>query len=161
LILYSIFLERLSSWFGISSTTVSWINYNLLNRSVFISIKSNQLSVFQLFIEFLKDPFLVHYSSSYTPLLSVAVISNSAGNHHLYPDDAKRLISFSALVLSLNITRFENTIAINFSTNIRKLEAVLFSTAQRAQKSQTAITQVHVAGSPVQISNGANILASC
>jgi len=35
---HSILLERLSSWFGISSTAVSWIKSYLLNRSLYINI---------------------------------------------------------------------------------------------------------------------------
>jgi len=61
------------------------------------------------FIEFLNDPSLLLYSSSYTPLLSVGVISNSAANHHLYTDDTQLLLIFSALDFSHNITHLENT----------------------------------------------------
>jgi len=31
-------LERLSSWFGISSTALSWIKSYLLNRSLYVDI---------------------------------------------------------------------------------------------------------------------------
>jgi len=60
-------------------------------------------------MEFLKDPSLVFYSSSYAPPLST-VISNSSVNHQLYADDTQLLLSFSALDFSHNITHLENTI---------------------------------------------------
>jgi len=67
---HSILLEHVSSWFGISSTVLSWIKSFLLTV-LSISILKTTLSVFQLLKEFLKDLSLVLYSLSYTPLLSV------------------------------------------------------------------------------------------
>jgi len=66
-----ILLERISSSFGISSTALPWIKSYLLNRSFYVNIENSKSSVLQLFMEFLKDPSLVLYSSSYTPLLSI------------------------------------------------------------------------------------------
>jgi len=70
------------------------------------------------FMEFLKGPSLVLYSSSYTPLRSV--ISISSANHQLYADDTQLLLKVetsdflmthgSALDFSHNITHHENTI---------------------------------------------------
>jgi len=45
---HSTLLERLSSWFGISSTALSWIKSYLLNRSFFVNIENPKSSVFQL-----------------------------------------------------------------------------------------------------------------
>ena len=45
---HSILLERLSSWFGISSIALSWIKSYLLNRSFYVNIENSQSSVFQL-----------------------------------------------------------------------------------------------------------------
>jgi len=45
---HSILLERLSSWFGISSTALSWIKSYLLNRSFYDNIKNSKSSEFQL-----------------------------------------------------------------------------------------------------------------
>jgi len=45
---HSILLERLSSWFGISSTALSWISSYLLNRSFYVNIENSKSSVFQL-----------------------------------------------------------------------------------------------------------------
>jgi len=44
---HSNLLERLSSWFGISSTALSWIKSYLQNRSFNVNIEKS--SVFQLF----------------------------------------------------------------------------------------------------------------
>jgi len=54
-------------------------------------------------MEFLKDPPLVLF------LYTTTVTSNSAVNHHLYADDTKLLLSFSASDFSYNITDLENT----------------------------------------------------
>jgi len=43
---HSILLELLSSWFGISSTALSWINSYLLNRSFYVNIENSKSSEF-------------------------------------------------------------------------------------------------------------------
>ena len=68
---HSIFLERLSSWFDITSTALSWIQAYLLNRSFYVNIENFKSSVFQLFTVFLQDQSSILYSSFYTPLLLV------------------------------------------------------------------------------------------
>jgi len=45
---HSILLERLSSWFGISSTALFWIKSYLLNRSFYVNIENSKSYVFQL-----------------------------------------------------------------------------------------------------------------
>jgi len=45
---HSILLERLSSWFDICSTALSWIKSCLLNRSFYVNIENSKSSVFQL-----------------------------------------------------------------------------------------------------------------
>jgi len=44
---HSFLLERLSSWFIISSTALSWIKYYLLNHS-YVNIENSKSSVFPL-----------------------------------------------------------------------------------------------------------------
>jgi len=39
---HSILLERLSFWFGISSTALSWIKSYLLNRSFYVNIQNSK-----------------------------------------------------------------------------------------------------------------------
>jgi len=84
---HSIILERLSSWFGISSTSLSlsfslsWIKSYLLNRSFYVNLENSKSSVFQLL-------FGVPQGSVLGPLLFIlyttplsTVISNSSANH--------------------------------------------------------------------------------
>ena len=108
---HSILLERLSSWFGITSTALSWIQSYLLNRSSYINVKNSKSSVFQLLYgvpqESVLGPLLfILYT---TPLSTV--ISKSSADHHLYADDTQLLLSFSAADFSYNITHLENTIS--------------------------------------------------
>jgi Reverse transcriptase (RNA-dependent DNA polymerase) len=45
---HTILLERLSAWFGFTSTALSWVKSYLLNRSFYVSIEGSVSSVFQL-----------------------------------------------------------------------------------------------------------------
>jgi len=45
---HSILLERLSSWFGIPSTALSWIKSYLLNRFFYVNFVNSKSSVFKL-----------------------------------------------------------------------------------------------------------------
>jgi len=105
-----ILLERLSSWFVISSTALSWTKSYLLNRFFYVNIENSKSSVFQLLDG-------VYHGSVLGPLLFIlyttplsTVIFNSAANHHLYVDDTQLLLSFSVLDFSHNITHLEYTI---------------------------------------------------
>jgi len=85
---------------------------NLIYKTVLaISILKTPNHLYSnIFMEFLKDPSLVLYSSSYIPILSVLSYLIKSANHQLYADDTQLLISFSALDFSHNITHLENTI---------------------------------------------------
>jgi len=75
---HSILLERLSSWFRMPSTALSWIKSYLLNRSFDVNIENSKSSVFQLLYAVSQGSVLVLYSSSYTPLILSTVISTSS-----------------------------------------------------------------------------------
>ena len=45
---HSILLERLSAWFGITSTALSWIKSYLLNHSFYVNVENTKSSLFQL-----------------------------------------------------------------------------------------------------------------
>jgi len=139
---HSILLERLSSWFGISSTALSWVKSYLINRSFHVSIDNSHSSVFQLL-------YGVPQGSVLGPLLFIlyttplsTVISNSSANHHLYADDTQLFLSFSALDFSHNITLLENTISdvsnwmsANFlSLNPSKTEFLIIGLPQQLSK---------------------------
>ena len=62
---HSILLERLSAWFGINSTALSWIKSYLLNSSSMSKLKTPSLLFFNFSMVFLKDPFSDLFFSSY------------------------------------------------------------------------------------------------
>jgi hypothetical protein len=60
---HSILLERLTSWFGLDRTVLSWISSYLTNRSFCVSLNDFKSSSFPFKLGFLKDLFLVHFYS--------------------------------------------------------------------------------------------------
>jgi len=143
ILFFSILLERLASWFGISSTAL-FLNksYFLLNRSFYVNIENSKSSVFQLLHwvpqGFILGPLLfILYT---TPLSTV--ISNSSANHHLHADNTQLLLSFSALDFSHNVNNLENTItnesnwmSSNYlSLNPFKTEFLIFGLPQQLSK---------------------------
>ena len=106
---HSILLERLFSWFGITSTALSWIKPYLLNRSFYVNIENTKSSLFQLLYgvpqwSVLGPLLFILYT---TPLSTI--ITNSSANHHLYADDTQLFLSFSAADFSYNISHLEHT----------------------------------------------------
>ena len=139
---HSILLERLFSWFGITSTALSWIKSYLLNRSFYVNIENTKSSLFQLL-------YGVPQGSVLGPLLFIlyttplsTVISNSSANHHLYADDTQLFLSFSAADFAYNISHLEHTISnvynwmsSNFlSLNPSKTEFLLVGLPQQLPK---------------------------
>jgi len=127
---HSILPERLSSWFGISSTALSWIKSYLLNLSFYVNTENSKSSVFQLLYgvpqgSVLGSLLFILYN---TPLSTV--ISNSSANHQLYADDTQLLLSFSALDFSHNVTHLENFLSLNPS----KTEFLIFGLPQQLSK---------------------------
>ena len=61
---HSILLERLSAWFGITSTTLSWIKSYLLISSLDVKVENTKSSLFQLL-------YGVRQGSILGPLLSI------------------------------------------------------------------------------------------
>ena len=100
---HTILLERLSSWFELTSTALSWVKSYLLDRSFNVSIDGAVSPVYQLL-------YGVPQGSVLGPLLFIlyttplsTVISNSSANHHLYADDTQLFLSFSAASYSHSI----------------------------------------------------------
>ena len=139
---HTILLERLSAWFGITSTALSWVKSYLLNRSFYVSIEDSVSSVYQLL-------YGVPQGSVLGPLLFIlyttplsTVISNSSANHHLYADDTQLYLSFSAAGFSHNITFLEtaisnvsNWMSANFLTlNPSKTEFLVIGLPQQLSK---------------------------
>ena len=142
LIIQSFLSVCLSSWFGITSTALSWIKSYLQNRSFFVNIDNSKSSSYQLL-------YGVPQGSVLGPLLFIlyttplsTVISQSPVNHQLFADDTQLFLSFSAANFSLNITCLEQTISdvsnwmsSNFlSLNPSKTEFLLIGLPQQLKK---------------------------
>ena len=139
---HSILLERLSSWFGITSTALSWIKSYLSHRSFYVNIDGSKSSTYQLL-------YGVPQGSVLGPLLFIlyttplsTVISNSSALHQLYADDTQLFISFSAADFAYKITHLEQTISnvsdwmsSNFlSLNPSKTEFIVIGLPQQLKK---------------------------
>lgn len=108
---HSILLERLSSWFGITSTALAWLKSYFLNRSFYVTIDNSKSSSYQLL-------YGVPQGSVLGPLLSFlystplsTLISQSSVQHQLFADDTQLFLSFSAADFSFNITHLEQTVS--------------------------------------------------
>ena len=108
---HSIQLERLSSWFGVTSNALSWIKSYLLNRSFSVNIESSKSSSYQLL-------YGVPQGCVFGPLLFILyttplskVISDSSLSQKLYADDTQLNMSFSAADFSHNIAHLEQTVS--------------------------------------------------
>jgi Reverse transcriptase (RNA-dependent DNA polymerase) len=98
---HSIVLERLSSWFGITSTALSWIKCYLHNRSFYAKIDNSKSSSYQLIYgvpqwSVLGPLLFILYT---TPLSTV--ISQSPVNHQVFADDT-HFVFQSLLLTSLS-----------------------------------------------------------
>ena len=123
---HSILLERLFSWFGITSTALSWIKSYLLNRSFYVNIENTKSSLFQLL-------YGVPQGSVLGPLLFILyttplgiVISSLSANHHLYVDDTQLFLSFSAADFACNISHLEHTIYLMSTTGCHDCHLTFF-----------------------------------
>jgi len=108
---HSILLERLTSWFGINNTALSWIKSYLSSRSFSVKINDIKSSYFQLFHgvpqgSVLGPLLFILYT---TPLSSI--ISRTSVNHKLYADDTQLFLSFPATNFEHNIQLLQKTIS--------------------------------------------------
>ena len=138
---HTILLERLSAWFGITSTALSWVKSYLLNRSFYVSIEDSISAVYQLL-------YGVPQGSVLGPLLFIlyttplsTVISNTSANHHLYADDTQLYLSFSAVgfchitFLETAISNVSNWMSTNFLIlNPSKTEFLVIGLPQQLSK---------------------------
>ena len=80
---HSILLERLSSWFGLNGTVLTWIKSYLTSRSFKVCLNGVESSLFQLLYGVPQGSVLgpLLFTLYTTPLSSI--ISQSPVNHHL------------------------------------------------------------------------------
>ena len=108
---HSILIERLSSWFGLNGTVLSWIQSYLSPRSFKVKINGTESPVSQLFYGVPQGSVLgpLLFNLYTTPLSSV--ISQSTINHHLYADDTQLFNSFSPTNFPADIILFQDTLS--------------------------------------------------
>ena len=99
---YSVLLDRLSDWYGISGTTFSWIRSFLINRFQSIKIRncfSEAVPTLCIIPQgSVLGPVFILYN---TPLSSL--IHSHKLDHHLYADDTQVYISLSTADTDLSL----------------------------------------------------------
>jgi len=146
---HQILLDRLSSWFGITGTALSWVHSYLTSRNFSVSA-NKQIS----------PPSPVSYGvpqgSVLGPLLFIMyttplshLIKQQSLNHHLYADDTQLYITinptdfqYASSVLSTTFLAISKWMSANMlALNPSKTEFLLIGTTQQLQKvSDTTLT---------------------
>jgi hypothetical protein len=139
---HTILLHRLTDWFGIKGTALSWFQSYLSSRSFLVSASGHKSSYFSVSCGVPQGSVLgpILFIMYTTPLSTL--ISNSSVNHHLYADDTQLYISFSPQSFASNITQFQSVIAqvsswmsCNLlSLNPKKTEFLIIGTPQQLAK---------------------------
>jgi len=159
---HDILLHRLTTWFGITGSVLSWFQSYLSSRSSIVSVSGLKSTSFS-------SSCGVPQGSVLGPLLFIMyttplsnLISNSPVSHHLYADDTQLYLSFSPHSYSSNIVQLQSVIA-QVSTwmssnllalNPNKTEFLIIGTSQQLSKlnsptlaidSNTTVTPVNSA----------------
>jgi hypothetical protein len=165
---HTILIHRLSSWFGLNGTVLSWLESYLSSRNFVVNIEGSQSAS----IPFQQG---VPQGSVLSPLLFIlyttplsSLISNSLVEHHLYADDTQLFISFTALKFSQTISHLETTIdlvstwmsANLLSLNQSKTEFLLIGLPQQTSKisEPTLIMPANVTITPVQSARNLGVI---
>jgi len=139
---HNILLHRLTAWFGITDTALSWFQSYLSSRSSIVSTSGHKSSSVSASCgvpqgSVLGPLLFILYT---TPLSSL--ISNSPADHHLYADDTQLYISFSPQSYTTNIVHLQSVItqvsswmsANLLSLNPNKTEFLVIGTQQQLCK---------------------------
>ena len=112
LILHSILLHRLSTWFGISSVSLQWFTSYLSSRTFTVGIPPHSSPSSPFTYRVPKGSVLgpVLFNLYITPLSSL--ISDSSISHLLYADDTQLFISFVPKKFSSAINNLQSTITL-------------------------------------------------
>lgn len=108
---HQILLDRLSTWFGLGNTVLSWIRSYLSSRFFTVSVNGSESNRFQLLYGVPQGSVLgpLLFTLYTTPLSHI--ISSTTTHHRLYADDTQLFTSFSSSESSTNILLLQDTIA--------------------------------------------------
>ena len=108
---HSILLDRLSSWFGIHGTALSWFHSYLSNRSFVTSCGNSKSTSCPLTCGVPQGSVLgpLLFSLYTTPLSSI--LTSTCVSHHLYADDTQLFISFLPSFYSSSINLLQSSIS--------------------------------------------------
>ena len=108
---HSILLHRISSWFGIADSALTWFETYLTSRSFSVLTSGFASPPYPLSCGvpqgFVLGPILFNM---YTTPLSTLISSRSL-NHHLYADDTQIIISFAPKTFTTALTQLQDTIS--------------------------------------------------
>ena len=108
---HSILLHRLSSWFGIADSALTWFKTYLISRSFSVLASDLASSPYPLSCGVpqgsVRGPILFNM---YTTPLSI-LISSPSLDHQLYADDTQIFISFVPKTFTTAITQLQDTIS--------------------------------------------------
>ena len=156
---HSVLVTRLKRSFGVRGVLLTRIESYLIDRTQFIRLGSSSSAVTQC-------PCGVPQGSVLGPLLLVAYISSTSNTAAQFGVGTQMYVALSPTHINTSISNLQNcftAVHLWFSQNGLVInpvesEAIIFSTAQRARKTLTAIKQVDVASCQVQVLNSVNVL---
>ena len=144
---HKILLSRLSSFYGLSSTTLNLIASYLLNRTQSVSIQSHSSPPFSIFTGIpqgsVLGPLLFSlYASPVSQIFTKAMIS-----YHLYADDTQIYISFSPNQSHDSLSLLSSTLdevyawltSNRLSVNPSKTEFLIIGNPQQRNKIQSSL----------------------
>ena len=145
---HSILRHRLSSWFGIADSAITWFETYLISRSFSVLASGFESPPYPLSCGVPQGSVLdsILFNMFITPLSSL--ISSRSLNHHLYADDTQLFISFAPITFTTAITQLQDTIsdisswmtANLLSLNPSKTEFMLIGLPQQYLKSRTLLS---------------------
>ena len=165
---HSILLDRLSSWFGIHGTALSWFHSYLSNRSFITSCANSKSTSCLLTCGVPQGSVLgpLLFSLYTTPLSSI--LTSTCVSHHLYADDTQLFISFLPSVYSSSINLLQSSIsqvstwmsANLLSLNPSKTEFLIFGNSTQLSKlnSPTLHIGTHSVIQPIDTARNLGIL---
>jgi len=139
---YSVLLDHLSGWYGITGTAHTWIGSLLTNKSQSIKIRScfsRELHTLDGVPQgSVLEPLLF---TLYTTTLSSLIYSLKL-DHELYPDDTQIYISFSTTDTDLSLTRLGGCLTDisgwmannKLSLNADKIDLIIIGTSRQRSK---------------------------